>query len=187
MNLRSHDLGRRMSALVASLAVLTLCTSAVAQTDTDRTDLRQEVEALKARVAAQGAEIAALRRDDDQGWLTEQRAQEIRGLVMDVLADADTRANLLQDGLTAGYDKHFFVASADGNFLIQFYAKLQTRFVYNDRDAAPGEDDDRWGFEQRRMELYWAGHLINPDLTYKIKLAANRNGGSIGLEDAMIG
>ncbi len=187
MILRSQNLGSRVSALVALLAALTLCTSAVAQTDADETDLRQEVEALKARVAVQGAEIAALRRDDAQSWLTEQRAQEIRGLVMDVLADADTRANLLQDGLTAGYDKHFFIASADGNFLIQFYAKLQTRFVYNSRDAAPGEDADRWGFEQRRTELYWAGHVINPDLTYKIKLAANRNGGSIGLDDAIIG
>lgn len=183
----THNPGSRVSALAAPLVTLALLSTAVAQTDAEQTDLRHEVEALKARVTAQDAVIAALRREDSEQWLTEQRTEEIRNLVTDVLADADTRVNLLQDGLTAGYGKHFFIASADGNFLMQFYAKLQTRFIYNSRDEAPGEDKDRWGFENRRMELYWAGNVINPDLTYKIKLAANRIGGGVSLDDAVIG
>lgn len=187
MSPRRRDFAWRLSCSAAPLAALVLCTSAFAQADSNQADLREEIEALKARVAAQDVEIAALRRDEGERWLTEQRAQEIRGLVMDVLADADTRASLLQGGAIAGYDKHFFIGSADGNFLMQLYTKLQTRFIYNSRDAAPGEDEDVSGFEQRRLELYWAGHVINPDLTYKIKIAANRSGGSIGLDDAVIG
>ena len=46
--------------------------------------------------------VAELKAASDDDWLTERRAQEIRGLVEDVLADADTRASLLQDGMTAG-------------------------------------------------------------------------------------
>ena len=33
----------------------------------------------------------------------ETRSAEVRALVRDVLADADTRANLMQSGMTAGY------------------------------------------------------------------------------------
>lgn len=183
----NHNPGYLMPALIAPLVTLSLLSPVVAQADVEQADLRQEVEALKARVTAQDAEIAALRRGDSERWITEQRTEEIRSLVMEVLADAETRVNLLQDGLTAGYNKHFFIASADGNFLMQFYAKLQARFIYNNRGAASGEDTDRWGFENRRTELYWAGHVINPDLTYKMKLAANRSGGSISLDDAVIG
>ena len=150
-------------------------------------DLAAELARIKLQLDAQSAEIARLRAAGDRGWIDEQRAEEIRALVQDVLADADLRASLVQNGLTAGYDKHFFIGSADGNFLLQLYMKLQTRFVYNHRDAAPGEDGERWGFEQRRTELYWNGHVISPDLTYKVKIAANRSGGSVRLDDAIIG
>lgn len=164
-------------------------------------DLVRELELLKDRLeeqearlqtqetklAAQRGEIGRLQQSDDHSWLTEQRAIEIRVLVQDVLADADTRATLLQNGLTAGYDKHFFIGSPDGNFLLQFYGKLQTRYIYNHSDQADVADDDRGGFSVRRMELYWKGQVLSPDLTYKVKLAANRGTGSVGLDDMIIG
>ena len=57
-------------------------------------------------------------------WMTEERAEEVRSLVRDVLADADTRASLLQSGMTAGYDDGFMIGSTDGNFLKTFQIKL---------------------------------------------------------------
>ena len=44
------------------------------------------------RLAAAEAKIAAMEAANNQNWLTEQRAAEIKGLVQDVLADADTRS-----------------------------------------------------------------------------------------------
>ena len=147
-----------------------------------------DVDELRTRVVELEARLRAIEAPAGDNWLTEQRAEEIRGLVRDVLADADTRASLLQGGLTAGYGKHFFVGSDDGNFLLEHAMKLQTRFVYNRRNEdTPSDDEDRWGFEQRRMELYLKGHIISPDLTYKVKIAANRSGGSVRLDDAVIG
>ena len=44
------------------------------------------------------AEIAALKSNQGEQWLTEQRADEIRGVVQDVLADSNTRSSFQQAG-----------------------------------------------------------------------------------------
>ena len=84
--------------------------------------LRKRIAELESRVA----ELKATRIPDN--WLTEQRADEIRALVHDVLADADTRASLLQSGMTAGWDKGFFLASSDGNFKLKVAGQIQFRW-----------------------------------------------------------
>ena len=61
-------------------------------------------------------QIADLRTRADQRWLTQQRARAIRGLVEEVLTDADSRMSLLSTGMTAGHDKEFFIAGAGGAF-----------------------------------------------------------------------
>ena len=71
-----------------------------------------EVQNLEAQVNALRAEVADLKGDN---WLNEARAEEVRTLVQDVLADSDTRASLLQSGMSAGYDNGFVIGSADGN------------------------------------------------------------------------
>ena len=113
MNLTMHV------GLLAGVSALSLSGASLAGTATGQTDdaaLRAEIDALK-------AQVAQLSTGDD--WLTEQRSDEIRGLVQDVLADADTRASLLQSGMTAGYDKGFVVGSADGNFLLKINGYTQ--------------------------------------------------------------
>src|SRR5262245_4695897 len=90
---------------------------------------------LAQRLAAAEAKIAAMEAASNQNWLTEQRATEIRGLVQDVLADADTRASLLQSGTTAGYDNGAVIGSADGNYLLRTNVLLQPRFIYNSNDS----------------------------------------------------
>ena len=68
-------------------------------------DTTMSAEQMAARIAELEAKMAQFTNGDT--WLTEQRADEIRGLVQDVLADADTRASLLQSGTSAGYDDGF--------------------------------------------------------------------------------
>ncbi|MEE8156469.1 MAG: porin, partial [Phycisphaerales bacterium] len=146
---------------------------------------RETIADLTARVADLERVVGHLRSGQDEPWLTTRRAAEIRGLVQDVLADADTRSSLLQDGLTAGWDKGFFLGSADGNFLLKVQGQLQARFVYNTQDKSD-DDDDRWGFENRRTKLIFSGIVIDPSWQYRIQTSASRDGGGFRLQSAFI-
>ncbi len=121
------------------------------------------------RLAAAEAKISAMEAAQNQNWLTEQRAEEIKGLVQDVLADADTRASLLQSGATSGYDNGFIIGSSDGNWLLRFNMLMQQRFIWNhaDETALVAFDADRRGFENTRTKLILSGHIVDPSWTFK--------------------
>jgi hypothetical protein len=113
--------------LLAGASALTLTGASFADNPT-------EAQNYEARIAELEATVAQLKGDN---WLTEQRSDEIRSMVQDALADADTRASLLQAGMTAGYDNGFVIGSSDGNFMLKINGQLQTRFVYNNQDKSP--------------------------------------------------
>jgi hypothetical protein len=171
-------------------AALTLSGVAYGGTESNDQDLR-------ARVAQMEAELAKLKSQEGSTWLNEQRAGEIRALVQDVLADADTRASLLQGGGTAGWDNNFYLASADGNNRLNIGGQLQVRYIYNfqddgDDDSESGIDSNRSGFENTRTKLVFWGHVFNPSWTYKVegdfnsRASSDSSGGALGLEDAWI-
>ena len=72
---------------------------------------------LQERLARAEARIAELSTSQDSNWLKDTRADEIRGLVHDVLADADSRASMLGNGSPVTVNVHGFI---------------QTRWQYND-------------------------------------------------------
>ena len=76
------------------------------------------------------AEIASLKAAQGDQWLTEQRAEQIRGVVQDVLADSSTRSSFQGAAATSGYDNGFFLSSADGNFKLKINALEQVRFTW---------------------------------------------------------
>ncbi|MHC4947000.1 MAG: porin [Planctomycetota bacterium] len=178
---------RTVSMTAAAAGTLVLAAPLHAGDDDDLIrKLQSEVESLR-------TEVADLRAADEDEWLTEQRAEEIRGIVNDVLADADTRASLLGSGITAGWDKGFFLASEDGNFKLKMAGQIQFRFVWNERDGTLGasDDDDRYGFETRRTKLKFSGHVIDPSWQYAINGAFDRGkddgeDGDFRLEDAFV-
>ena len=134
---------------------------------------------LAKRLAAAEAKIAAMEAGQNQTWLTEQRATEIRGLVQDVLADADTRASLLQAGGTAGYDHGFVISDPGNNWLLRTNFLMQQRFIYDFRDdsGAPGTiDTNRSGFENTRSKFILSGHVVNPDWYYLVDTNLGSNG-----------
>lgn len=142
-------------------------------------------------------------------WRTEQRTEQIRGIVHDVLADADTRASLLSSGMSAGWDDGFFLASADGNFRLNIRGQMQFRFLYNyqsnpqditrvvGQEVIDGEivdiietsagDRHRSGFENARTQLIFSGHIVNPQWIYRVQGNFLRSGGRFELEEAYMG
>lgn len=160
-------------------AAAATCIAASADASSASRDDNAEVQQLRATVAELQMQVQSLMGRQNEAWLTEQRAQEIRGLVQDVLADADTRASLLQGGAVAGYDKNFFLASADGNWMLKIAGQMQFRFVYNNQNDA-SSDSDRWGFENRRTKLRFFGHAADPSWQYLVLGAFDREGADVG-------
>ena len=72
--------------LALSLLCVALATPATADTDGD----------LKSRLERAEARLAELETKQSQSWLEGQRVEEVKRLVREVLADADTRASLLE-------------------------------------------------------------------------------------------
>ncbi|MCI0366374.1 MAG: OprO/OprP family phosphate-selective porin [Phycisphaerales bacterium] len=149
-------------------------------------DSTQLIKELQDQVQRLKEQVDALTAQSDDNWLTQQRADEIRGLVQDVLADADTRASLLESGAVAGYDKGFFIGSSDGNFLLKVAGQMQVRFVYNHQDNPPpppfviGDvDDNRYGFEIRRAKLFLSGNIVDPSWEYQFEIEADRSTGTV--------
>lgn len=154
-------------------------------------ELRQELAVLK-------AEIAELRRSQDRNWLNERRAEEVKVLIRDVLADAETRASL-QGGVMAGHDgSHFFLKSADESFSMEIAGQVQFRYIANFRDDSDFEDanfdgiDDNIvdetdsGFQLRRTKLNFSGTVGSPDFEYDITLAVERDSGTVVAEDVKL-
>ncbi len=129
-------------------------------------DLLDRIERLEGDKVQMQDEISELRAQNGDTWLTEERAEQVRLLVEDVLTDADTRSSLLQDGATAGWDGKFFLASADGRFRLNVGGQLQFRWNWNYHDQAPTYV---YGFENTRTKLVFSGHMFSRDLTFKIQ------------------
>ncbi|MCE9591767.1 MAG: OprO/OprP family phosphate-selective porin [Planctomycetes bacterium] len=182
-----------MGALVCSLTGMAFAESA---------DVASQVEAMKAEIAqlrASNAEVQSLRAEvnsmksqNGETWLNERRAEEVKSLVREVLADADTRASLQGSGMTAGYNKGFFLASEDGKYLLQIGGRVQVRYIANFRDHEDGAstpsnyDDTETGFQIRRMKPFFKGFIGSPKIKYNFVLAADRNATTLGLEEAVV-
>lgn len=143
-------------------------------------------QSLQDTVNKQQKEIEQLRGEAGKNWLNDRRAEEIKSLIGEVLEDADTRASLLSDGATAGFDHHFFIASNDGAFLLQTSFKFQTRFISNHANQPANTDEEESGFQQRRTEIYIAGHVFDPNLSFKVKFEASRSSGDVSGDDIYV-
>ena len=140
------------------VATLTLTSAGFAGSDTNA-DLQARID------AAVEARIAELTVGTNNNWLNDARSDEIRGLVHDVLADADTRASLQGSGSTAGYNDGFTIASADGNWSLKMNALLQTS--WSNVDDEPN-DTDGWGFDTGTTWMNFSGTIAG-DYSYDVR------------------
>jgi phosphate-selective porin OprO/OprP len=169
--------------LVCLIAAASLAVGSTASADQSVADLKQQLSDATSRITDLESRLSRVEGD---GWMTEQRAEEIRSLVQDVLADADARASLLQAGMTAGHDGKFFLASPDGDFRLKLSGQLQVRYIYNRRsnDAATDMiDEDVAGFQVRRAKFKGKGHIGNPRIGFAFSLAGDRDDAVTLFED----
>jgi len=160
--------------LTMAVAVACIASAGTASAEDTRT--------LENRVKQLEAKLAAVQTQQEAAWLNERRAEEIKTLIREVLSDADTRASLMEDGMTAGHDgKKFFLRSADGGFLLNIEGQIQFRYTANFRDGDGEEgvgetalDGGEAGFELRRTKLRFSGHIAGPKIGYVIQLEVGR-------------
>jgi phosphate-selective porin OprO/OprP len=116
-----------------------------------------------------------------------QDTDEVRAVVSEMLADAQNRSSLLAGG-NGGHDGNFYLADDAGNFRLNVSGQVQFRYLLNFRDETTNSDQDDFesGFQTRRTKIAFSGHVINPNWTYKVEGAFDRDGGSFNLEDAYV-
>lgn len=164
-------------------------TTAILATTALTSGQETQIEVLTELVQELRHEVSELKSDTSTNWLNDQRADEIRSLVHDVLADADSRASLQGSSAQAGYDGGAFLVSSDGNWKLKINGQIQARWLYNKASdqnllAAPLENS-QYGFEMRRTKVRFSGHILDPSWKYKITTTWGRGGGS-NTEDAYI-
>jgi hypothetical protein len=122
----------------------------------------QSGDSVESQLASLRADLAALSQAQAGQILDAERASEVRAIVRDALADSATRTSLQSGGATVGFDRGFFVTSADGNFSMRVGILEQVRFVWEfDTDAD-------MGFENRRTQMDLGGHMFDPSWTYRV-------------------
>jgi hypothetical protein len=169
--------------LVAGTTALAIAGSAFGGAESDNDALAQIAELKR--------ELAELKQAEGQDWLTEQRASEIRGIVQDVLADADTRTSFQSSGAMAGWNKGFFLASPDGNFKLNVTGFMQVRWTANhangDNATSTNGNNYEWGWENANTYLDFSGNVVDPSWTYHIRgNFANGASGVMGLTFASV-
>jgi hypothetical protein len=167
-----------MRSQMAWLAAGTMFLAAGASSAEPGPSVQAEIQALR-------AEIADLKAREEGNWLNERRREEIKSLIHEVLSDAETRASLAEGGLTAGWKKNFFLASEDGNFLLQIEGQIQPRYIFTRAGGRDG-DENEGGFQQRRTKVGFFGHVFDPKLKYKVKAGFERSEGPFVLEEGYV-
>lgn len=183
-----------LSLFVGSLALVWSASPAFADGSADDSveqqlqNMRKQLEDMRARNEQLENKVDELGAQVHQDWMSEERAEEMRQVVYDVLADADTRASLLDDGMVAGWSDGFFLASSDGRFRLNVGGQMQIRWVYSYMDEV---DRHRQGFENTRTKLVFSGNAFSRDLQYLVRVNMTRNepglvDGLAFLEDAWV-
>lgn len=169
-------------ALLTLGMVVCSCSSVLAATDSDTA---AQLQALQEKVAALEAQL------NQQSSYQDRQAELMKELMA---KDPGTEKYRLgaDTGLTAGYDKRFYIKSADDQFKLEFDTRLQFRYYYAQTDdggnnvmadgtrptppSDNGVDSSAHGFELERARIYLRGHVLN-DWNFKIALAGGDDSG----------
>lgn len=149
--------------------------------DTDTQALLDRISELENKVSV--LEATSGTTSEKSHWLDNDQTENVRALVYETLADADTRASLLGNGGTAGWDNGFYLSSGDDSFLLKISGGSQFQYIFNHRAEAAStsvDDADRGGFEVRRSWLKFMGNVFDKDTHFNVLAIYDRDGGATG-------
>jgi len=169
----------RLTVLTLSLILCLILTPASAVADHRPGHVDPRLHAMEHELAELKAQLADVRARQAEPWLDQRRSEEVRSLIMDVLADADSRVSLLDEQLTCTYDGGFVLRDND-QFLLKICGYLQ--FRYMNSNAPEDTDDEEGGFQTRRAALMFTGHIGSPKVTYFFMPTVNKSNGDIRSE-----
>ncbi|HEY4328252.1 MAG TPA: porin [Phycisphaerae bacterium] len=193
MKITERNRGLAWATVLALLAFTRSPTIADDNLDAIKTrlaDLEQQNQAMKARLSEM--EINA-----NENWLSAARAEQIKGIVRDVLADAKSHESS-PNGYGVGYNNGFFIQSDDKNFKLSIGGVLQVRYemaLHHANNAAfiskplpQGDNENSSGFDIRRARLNFTGTAFSPNLFYRFEgdFFGNATGG-FTVTDAYVG
>ncbi len=144
--------------------------------------LREQLEQVEALAAAQQARMRDLRRRARDAGLDAAgtgRTDEVRRLVQDLMAEGAFRGSLYPDLQQVGYDRGFYIRSADEAFelIVRGFAKFRytalSRQTDNPRRQGRQRQDDIHAFEVEDLRVIFDGHIHTPKLTYKIDVTGD--------------
>lgn len=84
----------------------------------------------------------------------------------------------------AMYDEGLVIKSPDGKFMLELTGQVQLRYVFNYREADDGDITTRNDLEARRLKVKASGHVFGDWLNYSVKIARDRDDGSVDLQSA---
>lgn len=119
-------------------------------------------------------------------------ADEVRAIVANMMADAETRSSMMLQGGGGGYDDGFYLADSGGNFRLNIRGLVQFRYILDfqddnneevfDENGDPVEvdpSDFESGFQTARTRIGFDGYVIDPNLFYNVEILAERYGGGV--------
>ncbi|MGN6367581.1 MAG: porin [Phycisphaerae bacterium] len=133
---------------------------------------RAEDQDLQATVRQLSARVAELEQQQNQNWMTDARAAQIRAIVDSAIADARTCDKSLP---LAGYNNGFYIQSPDANFRLAVggimqlrYTFAQDHFVHGSDFATKPRSGNASGFDIRRARIIFSGNAFSPNVTFNI-------------------
>ena len=118
--------------------------------------------------------------DDGTAFAAERSVDQGRAYERELLTDAARRVSMASEGATAGMNSRGFFLSDGDAMTLQLGGSVQFRYAANIREEPPaGQEDFTQGFEFRRMRLWTQGTLWAKELTYKLEIETQKNGGEL--------
>ena len=170
------------------LVLLTLASQAAAGTAPPSAHVQPPVkrhqptmQELERQIAALRREVQTIRAHENRTWMSRQREAQIKRIVQSVLQASARHAQQLQQQVTAGYDRGFFVRSPENNFRLNIRGYIQVGYIFGyssvgnaqnidllGQPAGPPAVGDASEFNMRRARLIFAGHAFSPRFIYEV-------------------
>ncbi len=170
------------------LVLLTLAGQAAAGTVPPSAHVQQPVQRrvpttreLERQIAALRREVQTIRAHENRTWMSRQREAQIKRIVQGVLKASARHAQQLQQQVTAGYDRGFFVRSPENNFRLNIRGYIQVGYIFGystvgnaqnintlGQPTGPPAVGDASEFNMRRARLIFSGHAFSPRFIYEV-------------------